>query len=521
MSTEQHPTWDSKQTREAIEAYLKSDDGQRYQKLYSEGANAEDLSVFLRDAEHRLVCKTDRAKTWWQGIRECVGANHRHFLALAEPLCQLGKTPEDLYRVLSHQFQVDALVQAYRRCGFGHSNGLPPGITDSRGWSDDQIRKKLEEVKKTLDWNNTTGRPHKWWESFEYENKTKTNLVLRLAEELAIRKATITEFFLAYLDSNTDNIQANLSYLDYTRIRTEEEKNRESAAASSDGSPVPVPPSEPPKEAVLPPGITDTTGWTDQQFCTKLEQVKKDLDWDNTTDIAREWWEGFENKYQTKTNMVLRLAEELANRKATITEFVLAHMDSNTDNIQANLSYLDYSRLKKQEEKKKREAAAKALENRLEAPASPVSHQEVARSHDSQELTFIRCRSCRSLVPAAAKKCRICESPLAGSETSTQSETTVPSEPSDHANHASEAQRWERFRAIVVQQLGVSLEEVTEDASFMEDLGADSLDIVELIMAIEEEYDLEVPDKVAEKMHTVGDAFRYGIQSSSGDSRGA
>ena len=62
---------------------------------------------------------------------------------------------------------------------------------------------------------------------------------------------------------------------------------------------------------------------------------------------------------------------------------------------------------------------------------------------------------------------------------------------------------------------------MTEDASFMEDLGADSLDIVELIMAIEEEYDLEVPDKVAEKMHTVGDAFRYGIQSSSGDSRGA
>ena len=70
MSTEQHPTWDGKQTREAIEAYLTSDDGQRYLKLYSEGINVEDLRVFLRDAEHRLVCKTESAKTWWQGIRE-------------------------------------------------------------------------------------------------------------------------------------------------------------------------------------------------------------------------------------------------------------------------------------------------------------------------------------------------------------------------------------------------------------------------------------------------------------------
>ena len=55
---------------------------------------------------------------------------------------------------------------------------------------------------------------------------------------------------------------------------------------------------------------------------------------------------------------MLRLAEELANRKATITEFFLAYVYSNTDNIQANLYYLDYSRLKKEEERKRKEAAA-------------------------------------------------------------------------------------------------------------------------------------------------------------------
>jgi hypothetical protein len=60
-------------------------------------------------------------------------------------------------------------------------------------------------------------------------------LVLRLAEELQVRKATITEFFLAYVYSNTDNIQANLSYLDYTRLKKEEEKKKKEAAAKASG----------------------------------------------------------------------------------------------------------------------------------------------------------------------------------------------------------------------------------------------------------------------------------------------
>jgi hypothetical protein len=113
------------------------------------------------------------------------------------------------------------------------SNGLPPGITNTAGWSTDQLSTKLTEVKKTLDWDNTTGSARKWWEAFENENKTRLPLVLRLAEELQVRKATITEFFLAYVYSNTDNIQANLSYLDYTRLKKEEEKKKKEAAAKA------------------------------------------------------------------------------------------------------------------------------------------------------------------------------------------------------------------------------------------------------------------------------------------------
>ena len=67
----------------------------------------------------------------------------------------------------------------------------------------------------------------------------------------------------------------------------------------------------------------------------------------------------------------------------------------------------------------------------------------------------------------------------------------------------------ERIKSIIVEQLGVSLEEVTPQASFIEDLGADSLDIVELIMALEEEYDMEIPDEDAEKIQTVDDVTKY------------
>ena len=67
----------------------------------------------------------------------------------------------------------------------------------------------------------------------------------------------------------------------------------------------------------------------------------------------------------------------------------------------------------------------------------------------------------------------------------------------------------EKVKKIIVDQLGISPDEVTLDAKFVDDLGADSLDIVELIMAFEEEFEIEIPDEDAEKIETVGDAVRY------------
>lgn len=67
----------------------------------------------------------------------------------------------------------------------------------------------------------------------------------------------------------------------------------------------------------------------------------------------------------------------------------------------------------------------------------------------------------------------------------------------------------DRVTDLIVEQLGVSKEEAVPKASFIDDLGADSLDIVELVMSLEEEFDIEIPDEDAEKIQTIGDAIDY------------
>ena len=68
---------------------------------------------------------------------------------------------------------------------------------------------------------------------------------------------------------------------------------------------------------------------------------------------------------------------------------------------------------------------------------------------------------------------------------------------------------FERVKNVIVDQLSVDADEVTLEASFVDDLGADSLDVVELIMGLETEFDIEIPDEDAEKITTVGDAVEY------------
>ena len=76
-----------------------------------------------------------------------------------------------------------------------------------------------------------------------------------------------------------------------------------------------------------------------------------------------------------------------------------------------------------------------------------------------------------------------------------------------HTAQPSELER--RVMEIIVEQLGATEEEIVPEASFVDDLGADSLDIVELVMAMEERFDIEIPDDDAEKIQTIGDALAY------------
>jgi len=75
----------------------------------------------------------------------------------------------------------------------------------------------------------------------------------------------------------------------------------------------------------------------------------------------------------------------------------------------------------------------------------------------------------------------------------------------------------DKVRDIIVEQLGVNAEQVTQEASFIEDLGADSLDTVELVMAFEEEFGAEIPDEEAEKLTTVGAVISYLKEKGFGD----
>jgi len=88
-------------------------------------------------------------------------------------------------------------------------------------------------------------------------------------------------------------------------------------------------------------------------------------------------------------------------------------------------------------------------------------------------------------------------------------------------HHVSEDRIFQTVRQLIAEKLGLEEDEITLESSFLDDLGADSLDLVELIMAFEEEYDMEIPDEDAERIVTVGDAVEYIRQRVPEDTGGA
>src|SRR5262249_55699856 len=220
--------------------------------------------------------------------------------------------------------------------GQGRS-GLPPGITNTEGWTEEQVRGRLEEVKAQLDWGNPEANARQWWDAFEGESRRHLAFVLRLAEELANRKTAVTGLIEAYERSNTNNIQAVLHYLDYSLMKQAEAGETEQTGRYGEWWMKPA------------PGMTRVKGWPEDQIRQLLEKVKAKIGWQNTGDPDQRWWQEFEQENRHRLPLVLRLAEELAERRSTIAEFYRSMSLSEVKDIRANLHYLDYNRLTKEE----------------------------------------------------------------------------------------------------------------------------------------------------------------------------
>lgn len=160
-----------------------------------------------------------------------------YFQVLEDNKQKLGTEHPSIATILNNISNLYTLQEKYKEAEsyYNHAQILKQksmplvGISNTKGWTNEQIQTRIAEVKFWLDWDNTIASSNKWWEEFENLNQQRLPLVLRLCEELARRRVTITDFFRAYLDSETDNIQGNLDYLDHTRQKKEEELKKKAA----------------------------------------------------------------------------------------------------------------------------------------------------------------------------------------------------------------------------------------------------------------------------------------------------
>ena len=202
-----------------VAEYTREGEGRRLLDLFRRLKGDQVFDALVCDLQHRLTELDEEQRKLWDALFESIGDDLPLHLALMEPLAQSDGSVLKLVALFPTDLSdPKALAHAFESLKRG-DRPFPPGITNTRGWSDERLLEKFTEVKEQLDWQNTTGSARKWWEAFENDNEHRWALVLRLAEELAVRKATITEFFLAYVYSNTDDLHACLFYLDYTRLK--------------------------------------------------------------------------------------------------------------------------------------------------------------------------------------------------------------------------------------------------------------------------------------------------------------
>ena len=337
--------WTIEERVEAIDVLLESDEGRRFLEVFAGECEAEDREAFLRDAARRLRTEHEEAARWWDSLRVLVEEDPPRDLALAEPLAQIGVDLDEIYEALPDRFDRAALLDAASHLRRAQSGDLAPGLSNTEGWSEEQIRLRFDEVRPQLGIDEAAPQAREWWDSFALENQARPSLLLRLAEELAVRRAGISDFFEAFALSQTDNVQANLHYLEY--LRWKKLSADAPAGLRTDGSGWWL------KSA---PNITRLRGWTDEQIRIRLAELREQLQLEQAEEGVRVWWETFERENHARPALILRVVEELMRRRAGLAAFFEACEQAGVGEIRACLEYFDYARLKRnQEEERKRE----------------------------------------------------------------------------------------------------------------------------------------------------------------------
>jgi ATP-dependent Clp protease ATP-binding subunit ClpX len=181
---------------------------------------------------HRLIGQVvDGVDARWSELADegvCrVEVNRAVVVGTGEPVLVRGKAVSERKDLRLRKESLRGLPNPLLGSPSSFSNpAVDHSITDTRNWTDEQLKKGVERIKKeNLRWDEVEGHARAWWTAFEEENKHRWALVFRLAEELRNRKATISEFFWAYEHSQTDNIQANLYFLDYLKLKKKDGKH--------------------------------------------------------------------------------------------------------------------------------------------------------------------------------------------------------------------------------------------------------------------------------------------------------
>ncbi len=316
--------WTESQSLEALDAYLNSDEGQRFFALFSD-EKVMSLDVFKRDAARRIGSDDAGVTAWWAALTAPIQNDDPRFLSIVEAFAQRGKDIEEVFYSLPDEYDPMALNQALDfESG---SQTARVGISNTTEWTRDQYHARLDELCSQLGLAQASPDIQHWWNNIKDRNESPAPL-LRLAEELAIRKSSLSEFYQVRQITQSENIMANLAYLDYSRLKGIGQNDKWWKMAAT--------------------GMTRIKGWTDDQIKTRLIEVKQKLRLAQCADIARQWWDQVEQENSLPS--VLRLAEELSKRHANLTQFYQAWQDAQTNNFQAALYYFDYlSRARKVE----------------------------------------------------------------------------------------------------------------------------------------------------------------------------